>query len=263
LPANGTGLLKSRIVQGRLLNNFALADCLRSKSGAPKEGTVFQLWQKGSDPRIDTDFIALAWRAINGAISNFCVDERYIFDHGDELMNDVGDCLKLTHDLIPKASVNFHPLDFEVYVADYEFPQYMFGESLEFDGLRLMSAFTIICVDKAISALLEKNAKESAKLALYIGVSMIILKEYEESDHSVSSRNSAYARYAKDPKQKEKIFIFELWEKWQAQPKQYKSKASFARAMLEKCEHLTSQKKIEDWCREWEAEAKTVTLHAG
>ena len=31
----------------------------------------------------------------------------------------------------------------------------------------------------------------------------------------------------------------------------YKSKAAFARDMLEKCEHLTSTKKIEDWCREW------------
>ena len=55
-----------------------------------------------------------------------------------------------------------------------------------------------------------------------------------------------------DPKQNEKKFVFECWQEWQIKPNQYKSKANFARNMLDKCEHLTSQKKIEDWCRFWE-----------
>jgi hypothetical protein len=72
-------------------------------------------------------------------------------------------------------------------------------------------------------------------------------------------RDMAYravlAKIAADPKQKEKAFIFQRWQEWQREPKRYKSKAAFARDMLDKCEHLTSQKKIEDWCREWEKSA--------
>ncbi len=66
------------------------------------------------------------------------------------------------------------------------------------------------------------------------------------------ARKGAYALLAKDPRQTEKIFVFECWQKWQRKPDNYKSKAKFGKDMLEKCEHLTSQKKIEDWCREWE-----------
>lgn len=64
----------------------------------------------------------------------------------------------------------------------------------------------------------------------------------------------ANARIKRDPKQIEKKFVFSCWEKWQENPNNYKSKAAFSRDMLTKCMHLTSQKKIEDWCREWEKE---------
>lgn len=65
----------------------------------------------------------------------------------------------------------------------------------------------------------------------------------------------AIARLARDPRQREKKFVYECWLDWQKQPdkcKRYKGKAAFARDMLSKCEHLASQKKIEDWCRNWE-----------
>ncbi|MGF6757266.1 hypothetical protein [Paraburkholderia sp. GAS42] len=68
------------------------------------------------------------------------------------------------------------------------------------------------------------------------------------------------ARAAKDPKQREKTFIKDCWQDWQLKPDTYKSKAAFAVDMLDKCEHLSSQKKIEDWCRTWESE--TLTLPA-
>lgn len=59
------------------------------------------------------------------------------------------------------------------------------------------------------------------------------------------------ARWRDAPKSKEKDFVFDCWKSWQDKPGQYKSQAAFARAMLEKCEHLESQKVIEDWCRAW------------
>ncbi|AFK62778.1 hypothetical protein TKWG_13270 [Advenella kashmirensis WT001] len=65
-------------------------------------------------------------------------------------------------------------------------------------------------------------------------------------------------KLAKDPKQQEKQFIKECWKNWQADKSQYKSKAAFARDMMDKVEKLTSTKKVEDWCREWEKE--TITL---
>ena len=70
------------------------------------------------------------------------------------------------------------------------------------------------------------------------------------------ARKGVKAKLAKDTdgKQREKAFILECWKNWQQSPSTYKSKAAFARDMLTKCESLTSQKKIEDWCREWEKE---------
>jgi hypothetical protein len=63
---------------------------------------------------------------------------------------------------------------------------------------------------------------------------------------------SAMEKLKRDPKQAEKTFVYSCWGEWQKKPESYKGKAAFARDMLDKCEHLTSQKKIEDWCREWE-----------
>lgn len=66
------------------------------------------------------------------------------------------------------------------------------------------------------------------------------------------ARKKAYARHMADPKSAEKIFVKDCWDEWQESTLRYKSKAEFARDMLNKCEHLKSQKKIEDWCRQWE-----------
>lgn len=72
--------------------------------------------------------------------------------------------------------------------------------------------------------------------------------------HIEVSRKGGLARHAKDPKQREKAFIRQCWTDWQRTPDAYKSKAAFARDMLDKCEHLMSTKQIEDWCREWDKE---------
>lgn len=74
------------------------------------------------------------------------------------------------------------------------------------------------------------------------------------------AKKGAQRKLANDPKQKEKEFVHECWKEWQAAPnpkKIYSGKAAFARDMLDKCEHLASQKKIEDWCRAWEKESST------
>lgn len=78
-------------------------------------------------------------------------------------------------------------------------------------------------------------------------------KEGRVAQKAIMARNGALAKKKSDPRQVEKIFIRECWKEWQKNPNRYASKAEFARDMLTKSSHLTSQKKIEDWCREWEA----------
>jgi hypothetical protein len=54
-----------------------------------------------------------------------------------------------------------------------------------------------------------------------------------------------------DPRQKEKLFIRDCWSEWQKQPSNYRSKAAFAKDVIEKCQFLVSTKVVENWCREW------------
>lgn len=69
-------------------------------------------------------------------------------------------------------------------------------------------------------------------------------------------RKGALALHENDPRQREKTFVKECWNAWQAHPENYPGKAAFARDMLSKCESLKSQTVIERWCRAWE---KTTT----
>lgn len=69
------------------------------------------------------------------------------------------------------------------------------------------------------------------------------------------ARAGAQEKLARDPKQKEKLFVRGCWDGWQRDPNKYPTKAEFGRDMLSKCEHLTNNKIIEDWCREWERDS--------
>lgn len=67
--------------------------------------------------------------------------------------------------------------------------------------------------------------------------------------------DAAHKRHEKDPKQAQKASVQECWDAWKKEPSRYKSKAAFARDMLQKFEHLESVTTIERWCRKWEHEA--------
>jgi hypothetical protein len=64
----------------------------------------------------------------------------------------------------------------------------------------------------------------------------------------------ARKKLAADPKQAAKVAVFDCWLSWQKDSSRYKSKAAFARDMLEKFDNLESQPVIEGWCRRWSAE---------
>ena len=59
----------------------------------------------------------------------------------------------------------------------------------------------------------------------------------------------AEARWANDPKAIAKQQVKECWEKWQAEPQNYKSATAFARDMLSKYEELENPDVIRRWCR--------------
>lgn len=106
------------------------------------------------------------------------------------------------------------------------------------------------------------NAKEGAarfdSSYEFIKSSIPIIKKASESafQKSVSKfyKNAAIQRWEVDPKSKDKSFVKDCWLEWKANPKRYKSKASFARDMVDKVESLDSTKVIEDWCRKWDKE---------
>lgn len=67
----------------------------------------------------------------------------------------------------------------------------------------------------------------------------------------IAGARGGIAKRDSDPKETEKAFVKQCWHDWQRDASRYASKAAFARDMLTKCEHLTDQRTIEDWCREW------------
>lgn len=81
-----------------------------------------------------------------------------------------------------------------------------------------------------------------------------VIKDIQARHRIENATRAALTRIANDPKQLAKQYIFNCWEVWQEEPEKYKSKADFAKMMLklEQCKCLVSQKKIEDWCRDFE-----------
>lgn len=95
------------------------------------------------------------------------------------------------------------------------------------------------------------EAYEARKLSDFESTFQMITEDYEQ-EKSFAARRAAKERLKRDPKQRDKKFVLDCWVEWQAKPSNYLSKAEFARDMLQKCAYLKSNKKIEDWCREWE-----------
>lgn len=123
----------------------------------------------------------------------------------------------------------------------------LWGLALSCEAARsAYKAFVAGDTDKAVVAFYDAGYWMGASAENYDSVngSKVALRQ-------VAAR-AAQARHKADPRQEEKAFVLNCWRDWQRDPSRYQGKAAFARDMLGKCEHLISQKKIEDWCREWE-----------
>lgn len=69
------------------------------------------------------------------------------------------------------------------------------------------------------------------------------------------ARKSAQAKHSKSPKRSALNSVRGDWETWQKDKSTYKSKAAFAREMVDAYPALQSTKAIEDKCRIWEKQA--------
>ena len=98
-----------------------------------------------------------------------------------------------------------------------------------------------------------------------ISQSLTMANMLEDEKNAISKKMSEYAkmRLLNDPKQAEKLFVKESWDAWKSNPQQYKYNTTFATAMLDKFrpddpeeegKHLSSVKKITEWCTQWERE---------
>ena len=98
-----------------------------------------------------------------------------------------------------------------------------------------------------------------------ISQSLTMANMLEDEKNAISKKMSEYAkmRLLNDPKQAEKLFVKESWDAWKSNPQQYTYNTTFATAMLDKLrpddpeeegKHLSSVKKITEWCTQWERE---------
>ena len=112
---------------------------------------------------------------------------------------------------------------------------------------RLLEAFQclVYCQRLQLGESPSKDEEERAKT--------LDFEAFEKSINTKKARNAVLAKIAldSDGKQAAKSEIRTEWEKWQKNPKFYKSKAAFARAMLDKHTNLESHRVIERWCKVW------------
>ena len=117
----------------------------------------------------------------------------------------------------------------------------LISEIMDSDNISVRESFLLI------DEYLINNPLNGAALYHFI-------TDYDDSGASIRALENVRKKLGKDPKQVEKLFVLDCWKKWQQFPLTYTSKTAFANDMLDKCEHLESQKVITDWCREWEKE---------
>ncbi len=80
------------------------------------------------------------------------------------------------------------------------------------------------------------------------------LKGFEQ-DTKRKRKHGALVKHATDPARNSWNKVRENWQEWKKDKATYKTKAAFARDMLDAYPDLTSQKTIEDKCRLWEKAA--------
>jgi hypothetical protein len=123
------------------------------------------------------------------------------------------------------------------------------GESISASFIKSIGVHTINAIEAIAVArriLWEKHLEKR-----FIDQQPEVLKAALAENATERAKKAAKSRHERDPKQKAKIDVEQCWNLWQRNPTNYKSKASFAKDMLEKYE-LSNQQVIVRWCTGWE-----------
>lgn len=100
---------------------------------------------------------------------------------------------------------------------------------------------------------------EAASTAAALLVKMPIHADIAKAVRAQQAAKAVKVKLAKDPRQEAKRLVKECWQEWRAHPTRYRTKAAFAKDMLDKFDRLVSQPVITGWCRQWEKEGSSET----
>jgi hypothetical protein len=104
----------------------------------------------------------------------------------------------------------------------------------------------------AVDSMLQRHGSSPAVQAL-----STLVRRADREARSGAATNAATARHRKSPQGAAKSFVHECWAAWREHPRQFRSKAAFARAMLDKFpDTLASSQVIEGWVRAWDGAPK-------
>ncbi|KAF0843439.1 hypothetical protein FNL37_0865 [Methylovorus glucosotrophus] len=240
--------------------HFDPAIYLGCDGGCPVHNSEWGNWCAGDEPKFPSGFALFQWWHLCDVISTYIQwdgkwpKEFHYSNHAiARLRLEFTASLSIVNNLLGKYLEIPHPFLLESNLhGDAKF------------NIQTMCVYSLFCLDEAIDGIINNISTKASLGFSYANKALELAHEYRkdavnnQSSSSLSAaraqfaRSGAIAKLAKDPKQKEKSFIYECWLEWKNNPLSYKSKASFARDMLQKCEHLTSNKIIEDWCRDWE-----------
>jgi len=107
--------------------------------------------------------------------------------------------------------------------------------------------------------LINEQLNSLTSLALIVGGGLLSddqARELKVEVMSLNGRNGGFRKWEKDPRTVALKKIKEHWVGWQSDKSLYKSKAAFARDMVDAYLEIESTKNIEDKCREWEEELR-------
>lgn len=242
----------------------------------PPDSSDWDDWIKGKEPTFNQNFALYCWWQVGRVMNDFLDWDKsakhhakYIGDPVDGEVDELSGKSKLLIQEFNEATsiaslaINSveHPNEFRIENVIFQEAKGNYRKVVQ-----SYAAYTLLCFDKAITALKNNDAPIASEYFMYANGGMNIISEYQKtfpgevnSSDVVKplsvieiSRKGGRARWENDPRNFEKSQVKECWLAWQSHPNSYKSKAEFARDMLDKYEHLKTEKTITDWCRDWE-----------
>lgn len=166
----------------------------------------------------------------------------YQANHKERFFSDVERVLKrLDEDLI-KNGYAFDPLDV----------LYNNGSDVSKEELIKSICVVMLChINEAINHL-ERSRHRELSISMSSAYQCLSHLQIQCSSYVDGRVRGGVERHLRDPKAKDKAFVYECWQDWQSNPSAYRGPTAFAKDMLDKVSNLSSDTQvIMRWAREW------------